>query len=478
MRLTIRRALATAVVAVLAAAGLHPSVASAQTPPHRFPDVPSGVFYDAPVRWMQGEGLTTGYGSTGRFLPNRTVTRAEAATFIWRLEGSPAPSDPNPAFPDVPPGTYFTPAVSWMLERGITTGVGATGQFRPGDAVTRAQVATMFHRLAGLPAGAPTQRFADVPAGSYFDAAVRWMTAAGLTTGVGGSDRFEPHRELTRGELATFLWRFAGEPPAPDLPPAPFERVFTHHRLVALYGLPGAPVLGGLGSQDLDASVARVRAIAASFPNADGRTAVPTFEIITTLASASAGADGDYSHEIPISRIRPWVDRARDEGFYVVLDLQSGRTDFLTQARQYEELLREPHVGLALDPEWRLGPGEVHGSVGTVSAAEVQATADWLAGVVRDNGLPPKPFIVHQFRIDMFPDRHLFVPPPELDAVIQMDGIGTQAQKDNTWRALNGYGAADRFWWGWKNFYDDDTPVATPQKMEALIPAAVFVSYQ
>ena len=40
---------------------------------------------------------------------------------------------------------------------------------------------------------------------------------------------------------------------------------------------------------------------------------------------------------------------------YVVLDLQPGRTDFLTQAKRYEPLLALPHVGLALDPEWRLG---------------------------------------------------------------------------------------------------------------------------
>lgn len=472
-----RRAVAALLAALVVLAGLPASPATAQAPPHRFPDVPAGAFYDAPVRWMQGEGLTTGYGRTGRFLPTRPVTRAEAATFIWRLEGSPTPVGAAP-FADVPGGTYFSAAVAWMSEAGITTGVGGGPSFRPGDLVTRAQVAAMLHRLAGAPSGGPTQRFADVPVGTYFDVPVRWMTGAGITTGVGGSDRFEPHRELTRGELATFLWRFAGSPPAPDLPPAPNDRVFDGQRLVALYGRPGTPILGGLGAQGLDASVARVRQIAAAYPGADGRRAVPTFEIIASLATASPGPNGDYSAVTPSAELRPWVDRAAAEGFYVILDLQSGRTDFLTQARMFEDLLREPHVGLALDPEWRLGPGEVHGSVGTVSAAEVQATADWLAALTHDNGLPPKAFLVHQFRIDMFPDRHLFHPPAELDVVIQMDGLGSQAQKDNTWRVLNGYGAADRFQWGWKNFYDDDVPLATPQKMESLSPAAVFVSYQ
>ena len=55
-----------------------------------------------------------------------------------------------------------------------------------------------------------------------------------------------------------------------------------------------------------------------------------------------------------------------------MLDLQPGRTDFLTQAKLYAELLKQPHVGLALDPEWRLKPDQVHlVQIGSVSAEEI-----------------------------------------------------------------------------------------------------------
>ncbi|WP_414172529.1 hypothetical protein [Clavibacter tessellarius] len=89
-----------------------------------------------------------------------------------------------------------------------------------------------------------------------------------------------------------------------------------------------------------------------------------------------------------------------------MIDLQPGRTDFLTQAKRYESVLAQPGVGLALDPEWRLGPDQVPlKQIGSVSAAEVDATTDWLAGLVRDRGLPQKMLVLHQFRLSMITDR-------------------------------------------------------------------------
>ena len=106
----------------------------------------------------------------------------------------------------------------------------------------------------------------------------------------------------------------------------------------------------------------------------------------------------------PVTRdeIQPWLDAARAAGAYLLLDLQPGRTDFLTDARRYEELLREPDVGLALDPEWRLGPDQRHlEQVGSVDASEVNAVSAWLAGIVREEGLPQKLFVLHQFQLRM-----------------------------------------------------------------------------
>ena len=249
-------------------------------------------------------------------------------------------------------------------------------------------------------------------------------------------------------------------------------------RLVALYGHPSGSALGVLGEQSADESVERLRTIAQGY-DADGTAVLPTFEIIATVASASAGSDNDYSAETARDVIRPWIETAAANDMYVVLDLQPGRTDFLTQAKYYEEFLRLPHVGLALDPEWRLKPHQVHlQQIGTVDAAEINRVVDWLAGIVREEALPQKLLIVHQFRLDMITNRRQIQTPPELAVLLQMDGQGPLTSKYNTWNVLTRESDADQFYWGWKNFYDEDSPMATSEIVLDLTPAPEFVSFQ
>jgi hypothetical protein len=254
--------------------------------------------------------------------------------------------------------------------------------------------------------------------------------------------------------------------------------LFDDVRMVALYGTPNSTVLGALGEQqDLDATVERARQVAEPY-GADGKRVVPAFEIIVTIASAEAGERGDYSRRLDPDSFRPWIDRAAEEGFYVILDLQPGRTDFLEQAQEYEELLLEPHVGLALDPEWRLEDDQVHlRQIGSVDAEEVQRVADWLAALTREHQLPQKLLVLHQFRHSMLPDRDTIEAPPELAVVVHMDGQGPIGTKYETYASLTA-GAEDRWLWGWKNFYDEDHPTPTPEQVLELDPLPVFVSYQ
>ncbi len=255
-------------------------------------------------------------------------------------------------------------------------------------------------------------------------------------------------------------------------------RLLPGRRLVALYGSPLTPSLGVLGEQGPEESVARLRPLVEAY-GADGTPTIPAFDLIATVADARPGRDGDYSAETPIDVVRPWVEVAGEAGVYVILDLQPGRTDFLTQARRYEELLRLPHVGLALDPEWRLGPNQVHlRQIGSVDASEVNEVARWLANLVREERLPQKLLLIHQFKPSMITDREAIVTPPELAVVIQMDGQGPLATKYSSYRVITGNRPHPRWWWGWKNFYDEDAPMATPEQVLDLEPVPVFVSFQ
>jgi hypothetical protein len=250
-------------------------------------------------------------------------------------------------------------------------------------------------------------------------------------------------------------------------------------RYLAYYGHPETTALGVLGEQ----GPAETRALMEEHVTAyagDGSQVVPTFEMIASVASAGPTDDNDYSYEWPIETFTSWVDFAAENGMYVMLDLQSGRDPFLSQAVQYEELLKLPFVGLALDPEWRLGPDQVHlQQVGQVQAAEVNEVVNWLADLVRDNGLPQKMLVVHQFRPHMIQNRQDLISRPEIQMIVQMDGDGTEPQKDATWANLL-QGAADVHWsWGWKNFFDEDEPgPPSPENTMGKVPSPVYVSYQ
>jgi len=249
-------------------------------------------------------------------------------------------------------------------------------------------------------------------------------------------------------------------------------------RYVAFYGHPETRGLGALGEQGPQATLERMTPLLTEYA-ADGTQVIPTFEIIASIASAGP-TDGDYSEEWPPGAFEEWIRFAEENGIYVILDLQPGREDFLTQAKQYEELLKLPFVGLALDPEWRLGPDQVHlRQIGQVNAAEVNTVVDWLADLVRDNRLPQKMLIVHQFKSTMIVDRETLKQRPELQMVIQMDGQGPIPTKDETYAFLTA-GTEEAHWrWGWKNFFDEDSPeTASPAFTIAHDPVPVFVSYQ
>lgn len=255
--------------------------------------------------------------------------------------------------------------------------------------------------------------------------------------------------------------------------------IFPGYRLVALYGTPGTPVLGALGGQDVQASITKVKSLAAQYQALVPEHVLPTFEIISTVASSTPTEDGDYSYPIDAAILKQWTIAARLAGVYVILDLQPGRSSFLSQAQQFADVLQEPNVGLALDPEWRLGPND-HPleRIGSVSIAEVNETATWLAGLVDAYKLPQKLFLLHQFRPDMLPGREqLDTTHPELAYAIQMDGQGSQEGKLDTWRLITANPPANAYF-GWKNFYTKDTSLRSPEDTMKLSPEPWYISYQ
>ena len=169
-----------------------------------FTDVPADAYYADAVSWAIANGITTGTGED-TFSPNAPCTRAQVVTFLWRAMGSPEPSGYS-SFSDVSAGSYYSKAVRWALEKGITSGTSAT-TFSPNAVCTRAEVVTFLMRaLDGRSCG--SAGFADVASGSYYADAVSWAVANGVTDGTSATT-FSPDTQCNRAQIVTFLYRAA-----------------------------------------------------------------------------------------------------------------------------------------------------------------------------------------------------------------------------------------------------------------------------
>ena len=170
-----------------------------------FKDVLESDYFSNSVIWAVNHGITNGT-STTKFSPNADCTRAQMVTFLWRANGSPAPTAAENPFADVVDGKYYAKAVLWAVERGVTEGVSAS-KFGPDRVCTRAQAVTFLWRLNGSPVSTVTENpFLDVKAGMFYSDAVLWAIQQGVTTGKSAS-KFAPDGVCTRAQIVTFLYR-------------------------------------------------------------------------------------------------------------------------------------------------------------------------------------------------------------------------------------------------------------------------------
>ena len=257
------------------------------------------------------------------------------------------------------------------------------------------------------------------------------------------------------------------------------QLVFPGRQMIATYGHPGAPVLGVMGEVGPAEAAQHAQDLANQYQELTDTPVIPAFEIIASVAQAAPGPRDDYTEPAPVDVLRPYVDAMTEIGGYVIIDLQPGRADFVDQAKFYEELLLEPNVGLALDPEWKLTPdGLPNVAVGHVQAEEVNRVVDYLADLVADNNLPQKVLMLHQFQLQMLRDRdQIDVSRPELSIVLHADGHGTPEQKFETWNVMR-QDLQPEIFLAWKNFIDEDQPMFTPEQTMDIEPRPWIVTYQ
>jgi len=263
---------------------------------------------------------------------------------------------------------------------------------------------------------------------------------------------------------------------APELPRGG-RSLLPEFRLVGYYGAPQSEELGALGIGSPEDAGTELAHQADPYESNEAPV-LPVFELLATIAAAEAGVDGRHRLHQPHAVIQRYLQEARRQRAILLLDIQPGRADFADEFDRLRRYLREPDVGLALDPEWHVGPAEVPGQViGSVTAAEVNEISAELAAIVARGNLPEKLFVIHQFTPEMIVNREQLVAREGLATVVNIDGFGDRANKVVKYRELRPPQASGLYS-GFKLFYREDTRLMSPADVLKLRPPPSLIVYE
>ena len=188
-----------------------------------FTDVRWDAPYAEAVLWMLETEITQGTTAT-TFSPERSMTRAQFATFLWRFAGEPQSADGSLTFDDIEPDSFYSQAVGWMVDQSITLGCGGgSALFCPNDRLNAAQLAAFLWRFAGRTYSNHPVPFTDIGINDFYLEAVRWLVEHHLWIGADfqppgdGPTEFNPGDNVDRARMAMLVWNLAAAPGAFDL---------------------------------------------------------------------------------------------------------------------------------------------------------------------------------------------------------------------------------------------------------------------
>jgi hypothetical protein len=258
------------------------------------------------------------------------------------------------------------------------------------------------------------------------------------------------------------------------------REVFPRYRLVGYAGVTGAPTLGRLGTGPLIQRVAEIERRAK--PYAAGREILPVVEVIATVVQGSPGRDGKYRVRLSDAQIAAYHKVARKHRGVLLLNLQPGRSEFLAEAKAFEKWLKHPDVGVALDPEWAMDPGQRPGAVyGHTTGAELDGVARYLAGLVKRYNLPEKVMVYHQVARSVVRRESGLKAHDGVVMIKSVDGLGHPGPKRHTYRVVN-KSTPKYVHAGFKLFFTEDRRnggrLMTPQEVLGLKPQPEYVMFE
>ena len=256
------------------------------------------------------------------------------------------------------------------------------------------------------------------------------------------------------------------------------DAILPDYRVLSYYGFPGNEFMGILGEYDKETLLEKLREQAAAYEAADSsRPLKLAFEVIASVAQREAMADNSYLAYTARDYIDDYVKFTRDNDLLLLLDMQFGRRTVQQEIAAVMEWLEEPHVHIALDPEFSVNEPDVPGEVlGSMDAAEIRYAQETLAEFCAERGLPPKMLIVHQFNLYSITNRELIEPVEGVQFILEVDGYGLPDDKRATYEVITGGEAIEYV--GFKLWYQQDDPLMTEAEVLALNPSPDLIIYQ
>ncbi|MFC7393894.1 hypothetical protein [Scopulibacillus cellulosilyticus] len=259
-----------------------------------------------------------------------------------------------------------------------------------------------------------------------------------------------------------------------DLSNGPLKK----YRLVSFYGTPISNKMGVLGESSPEEMMKKLKKQAQAYSNADpSRPAVPTIELIASVAQRDPGPKKLYISHTSKEIIERYAKLAKDNKALLILDVQLGRDSIMNEVKELEPYLKMPNVHLAIDTEFHVGKGQVPGEdLGHVNGANIQKAIKYINNLVKKDNLPDKIVMVHEFQKGIIKNKSLIKPTKHVEVVQNSDGFGRAKDKKYKYHQLvteqtNQYG-------GFKLFYHEDQPLLSPKQVLRLDPSPAVVNYQ
>lgn len=279
-------------------------------------------------------------------------------------------------------------------------------------------------------------------------------------------------------------------PPAPEKKKEPEKKkielprggreIFPRYRIMGYCGTPGGePAMGRLAG-NLAQKAKAIEKLGAQY--AREREFMPVFELIATVVLGGPGGDNKWRRRVPMSVVDDYLKEARAAKALLLLNIQPGHSDFITEVKYWQKYLHEPEVGIALDPEWQMHGNQKPGIFyGQTTGTAVNEVAQFMADIIKADDLPEKALVFHQVNGSVVKDEKDIVPHEGIALIKGVDGLGPAPTKVVTYNYLV-KDMPSTTHAGFKLFFDEDTAnnnkLMSPDDVFKLTPVPEYVMYE